>query len=82
MSTSPLINRTNLQFLLHDVFPVDKLTSYARYAEHESATFDAVIEAAHDLALKQFLPHNRKSDNQEPGFDNGRVNIIPAAISA
>lgn len=77
MSISPLINQKNLHFLLHQVFPVEKLCAYPRFAEHEVATFDAVIEAAHDLALKQFLPHNRKSDNHEPEFDQGRVKIIP-----
>jgi len=77
VSASPLINQTNLHFLLHDVFPVEKLTAYPRFSEHETATFDAVIQAAHDLALSKFLPHNRKSDLQEPEFDQGRVTIIP-----
>ncbi|MGH8051209.1 MAG: acyl-CoA dehydrogenase [Arenimonas sp.] len=77
MSTSPLINQQNLQFLLHEVFPVEKLCAYPRFAEHEVVTFDAVIQAAHDLALSKFLPHNRKSDHHEPEFDNGRVKIIP-----
>ena len=82
MSTSPLINQKNLQFLLHEVFPIEKLCCYARFAEHEVSTFDAVIQAAHDLALKQFLPHNRLSDNHEPEFDQGRVKIIPEVKTA
>ena len=82
MSTSPLINQTNLQFLLHEVFPVEKLCRYPRFVEHEVETFDAVIQAAHDLALKQFLPHNRLSDNHEPEFDKGRVKIIPEVKAA
>jgi alkylation response protein AidB-like acyl-CoA dehydrogenase len=82
MSTSPLINQRNLQFLLHEVFPVEKLCAYRRFAEQEVAMFDAVIQAAHDLALKQFLPHNRKSDNHEPEFDKGRVKIIPEVKTA
>lgn len=82
MSTSPLINQKNLQFLLHEVFPIEKLCRYPRFAEHEVSTFDAVIQAAHDLALKQFLPHNRLSDNHEPEFDQGRVKIIPEVKTA
>jgi len=82
MSTSPIINQTNLQFLLHEVFPVEKLCAYPRFADHEVATFDAVIQAAHDLALNKFLPHNRQSDNHEPEFDNGRVKIIPEVKAA
>jgi len=82
MSTSPIINQTNLQFLLHEVFPVEKLCAYPRFADHEVATFDAVIQAAHDLALNKFLPHNRQSDNHEPEFDNGRVKTIPEVKAA
>ena len=75
MASSPLINQKNLHFLLHEVFPVEKLCAYPRFAEHQVATFDAVIQVAHDLALKQFLPHNRKSDNHEPEFDQGRLRL-------
>ncbi|MEO8000751.1 MAG: acyl-CoA dehydrogenase [Arenimonas sp.] len=82
MSASPPIDQKNLQFLLHEVFPVEKLCTYPRFAEHEVATFDAVIQAAHDLALKHFQPHNRKSDNHEPEFDQGRVKIIPEVKAA
>ncbi len=82
MPNSPLINPKNLQFLLHKVFPVEKLCSYPRFADHEAVTFDAIIQAAHDLALKQFLPHNRQSDNHEPEFDHGRVKIIPEVKTA
>jgi len=82
MSTSPLINQTNLRFLLHKVFPMEKLCTYPRFSEHEVSTFEAVIEAAHDLAMDKFLPHNRKSDNQEPEFDKGSVKIIPEVKAA
>lgn len=82
MPDSPLIDRKNLHFLLHEVFPLEKLLAYPRFAEQESATFDAVIEAAHALALEKFLPHNRKSDNHEPEFDNGSVKIIPEVKEA
>ncbi len=82
MSTSPLIDQNNLRFLLNEVFPIEKLCAYPRFAEHSAEPFDAVIQAAHDLALSKFLPHNRKSDNHEPEFDNGRVTIIPEVKAA
>jgi butyryl-CoA dehydrogenase len=77
MSTSPLIDRRHLDFLLHDVLDVTQLTTYPRYAEHSRETFDAAIDLAHRIAVEKFLPHNRKSDANEPQMVDGRVVLIP-----
>ena len=77
MSASPLIDRRHLDFMLYEMFGIEALRSYPRYAEHSRETFDAAIELAHKVALEKFLPHNRKSDLNEPRMVDGKVVLIP-----
>jgi alkylation response protein AidB-like acyl-CoA dehydrogenase len=77
MSASPLIDRRNLDFMLHELLGVERLVRYPRFAEHSRDTFDAAIALAHQIALEKFLPHNRKSDLNEPRMIDGKVELIP-----
>jgi butyryl-CoA dehydrogenase len=77
MSASPLIDRRHLDFLLYEVFDIERLTQRPRFAEHSRETFDSAIELAHQLAVTKFLPHNRKADLQEPQMVDGKVELIP-----
>jgi alkylation response protein AidB-like acyl-CoA dehydrogenase len=80
---SPLIDRRNLSFVLHEVLRVDSLLKLPRYAHHTRETFDAAIELAHELAITHFLPHNRLSDLREPHMTaDGSVAIIPEVKAA
>jgi len=74
---SPLIDRRTLDFLLHEVLKVESLCDAPHYADHGRATFDAAIDLAHRLAVEKFLPHNRKSDANEPIMVDGKVQLIP-----
>jgi butyryl-CoA dehydrogenase len=82
MSDSPLLDRRHLDFLLYQVQDTEALCRYPRFAEHSRETFDAVLDAAHDLALARFANHNRASDVDEPAFVEGRVRIIPEVKQA
>ncbi len=82
MNTSPLIDRRNLDFMLYELLGVDGLTRYPRFAEHGRETFDAAIELAHQIAIAKFLPHNRKSDLNEPKMVDGKVELIPEIAEA
>ena len=83
MSQSPLANRRNLSFLLHEVFHVDELLALPRFAGHTRESFDAAVDLAHELALAHFLPHNRASDVHEPHMrPDGSVAIIPEVKAA
>ena len=82
---SLLINRDDLDFLLHDVVGTAALLERERYADHSAETFNAAIDAALKLALQYFAPHNRKSDENEPTFDGTTVTTLPeikAAVQA
>jgi butyryl-CoA dehydrogenase len=79
---SKLVNRRDLDFLLYELLDVEQLCTAPRFAEHDRASFDAVIDAAHTLAEELFEPHAAKSDGNEPSFDGERVHIIPEVKQA
>src|SRR4249919_3912743 len=85
MPASPLIDRRHLDFVLHDLCRVEALLAIPRYATHDRTSVDAVVDAAHALALSHFLPHNRRGDVAEPHVVDGRVRIVDdvgAALAA
>ncbi len=79
---SMLINRRDLDFLLHELLQVENLCFRERYREHSRETFDAVIDTALKIAEEKFAPHARKADEHEPRFEDGRVVMIPEVAEA
>jgi alkylation response protein AidB-like acyl-CoA dehydrogenase len=79
---SALIPRRDLDFLLYELLDATALTQSPRYAAHDRATFDQVIDAAQALAAGQFQPHAAKLDAQEPHFDGTAVHIIDEVKTA
>ncbi|MGY1712240.1 acyl-CoA dehydrogenase [Geodermatophilus sp. SYSU D00758] len=77
MPASLVLSRRDLQFLLHEWLDVESLVKRPRFAEHSRETFDAVMELAEQIAAEHFAPHNRKADENEPRFVDGRVELIP-----
>ena len=72
---SLLLSRRDLDFLLHEWLDVCSLTSRERYADHSRETFDAVLDLAEQIATRDFAPHNRTSDDNEPVFDGKQVHV-------
>jgi butyryl-CoA dehydrogenase len=79
---SLLINRRDLDFVLYELLEVEALCRLPRYAHHDRAGFEAVIEAAHRLAEEEFLPFAAKLDANEPHFDGQHVHTIPELAEA
>ena len=67
----------NLAFELYEVLDAEALTQRARFADHSRETFDAAVGTARQIAEKYFAPHNRKSDENEPLYQNGEAVLIP-----
>ncbi|MET0310031.1 MAG: acyl-CoA dehydrogenase [Sphingomonas sp.] len=68
--TSHLLDRRDVDFLLHDWLNADAL------ADRE--TIDAVIDLSQKLATDQFLSHYKRSDVEEPRLDEaGNVRTCP-----
>ena len=77
MRSSLLLNRQDLDFLLHRWLDVGALTARPRFAEHSRETFDAVLDLAERIASDHFAPHNRTADEHEPRVVDGRVEMVP-----
>ena len=77
-----LLSRRDLDFLLHEWLQVGLLTKRPRYAEHSRETIDAVLDLAEQIAWRDFRPHNKRSDANEPYFDGERVHLIPEIKAA
>ena len=75
--TPRLISRRDLAFVLYELLDVEGLCWRERYREHSRETIDAVLDTAERIARDKFAPHNRKADEHEPRFEDGRVVMIP-----
>jgi len=72
-----LLSPRNLAFELYEVLDAEALTQRPRFAEHSRETFDAALTTARTIAEKYFAPHNRKADENEPRYVDGRAELIP-----
>ena len=79
---SKLLSRRDLDFLLYEWLKVEELTARARYADHDRASFDSVLDLCSQIAADHFAPHSRTSDQNEPTFDGERVSMIPEVAEA
>lgn len=68
--TSLLIDRQDIDFLLHDWLEVEGLV--------ERGTVDALLDLSEKLATEQFLTHYKRSDADEPRIEAGAVKVCPA----
>ena len=77
-TTSTLLSRRDLRFLLHEWLGVEQLSERPRYADQSAELYDDVLELAEQLATDKFAPHNRSADAAEPyiGAD-GTVVLVP-----
>lgn len=74
----PALSRRDLDFLLYEWLDAESLTSRTRFSEHSRETFDAVMDLSADIAMKEFAPHNKLSDANEPRMlPDGTVELIP-----
>tara|TARA_B110001450_G_C17657806_1_gene495995 strand:+ start:168 stop:1979 length:1812 start_codon:yes stop_codon:yes gene_type:complete len=71
-----LLNDRDMEFLLYEVFEVQKLLTRPKYQEHSKEIFDASLGLAKKIALNHFSNHYGKGDANQPEFDGDKVCII------
>lgn len=82
MSTTPLLNDRDLDFLLYEFLDTEALLERPRYQEHSRDVFNATLKTAKTVAEKYFANHNAKGDANEPSFDGEKVHMIPETKEA
>jgi alkylation response protein AidB-like acyl-CoA dehydrogenase len=81
-AVSKVFSRRDLDFLLYEWLDAEALTSRERFAEHSRETFDAFLDVSQQIAERDFAPHNRTGDLNEPTFDGEKVTLIPEVSRA
>ncbi|NPC45119.1 acyl-CoA dehydrogenase [Nocardioides sp. zg-1230] len=68
--------------MLFEWLDVEQLAERPRFAEHDRETYDALLALCEELATEHFAPHYRRSDTEEPVFEDGKVRLIPEIATA
>jgi len=77
-----IINPQDLAFQLYELHNVEQSLGYDRYSDHSRETFQAALDLALKVAAEEFAPHARLVDEEEPRFENGRVEMRPEVKKA
>ena len=81
-SSSRILSRRDLDFMLYEWLDVERLTRAPRYAEHSRDVFDSVLDLFEEIAEEHFAPINRLLDENEPTFDGVEVSQPAEAKAA
>jgi len=76
--TEKFISDRNLKFLLYEVFDVESLLKYHRYADHSREVFDMIMETAMKMGRDIFKPLFSEMDKNPPEYVQGEVKLHPA----
>ncbi|MCW3126349.1 MAG: acyl-CoA dehydrogenase family protein [Bacteroidetes bacterium] len=75
--SSKFYSKENLNFLLHDVFPIDELCKKEIFKDHTPESLDMILDAAGTMSETQLRPILVEMDNKPPYIENGRVKVHP-----
>ena len=71
------ISDRNLKFMLYEMFNLESLLKYPRYADHSWEVFDMILDTALKLAKDVFKPLFTEMDRNAPEYVNGEVKVHP-----
>ncbi len=77
-----LVDRRDVDFVLHEQLEVATLADHERFAEFNRKVIDLIISEARTLAVKEILPTQVDGDRIGARFDNGTVTVPESFHSA
>jgi len=77
-----LLNRRDLDFLLFEWLKIADLFDRPVFSEHSRETVAAVLDMCAEIASREFLPHYRRSDVEEPRLTEKGVWVVPEIATA
>lgn len=69
--------RRNLDFLLHEVHRVERLSNLPYYEDHTRETYDLVLNTALKMAHDLMYPYLQEMDQKAPELEDGHVKVHP-----
>ena len=79
---SLLLSRRDVEFLLYEWLPTQKLLGSDAYGDLDRETVDDLLDLAERLATDKFANHNHRNDVEEPTFDGNTVTVNEAVAPA
>ncbi|NOZ67236.1 MAG: acyl-CoA dehydrogenase [Alphaproteobacteria bacterium] len=79
---SMIVNRRDLDFLMYEMFDLDRLLTTERYGDYDREVVTAVLDTAQAIAEDKYLPCAAELDANEPTFDGKDVHIMPEVKAA
>ncbi|MDL2321006.1 acyl-CoA dehydrogenase [Desulfosarcina sp. OttesenSCG-928-B08] len=70
-----LVDRRDVDFVLHEQLEVEKLSKHDRFAEFNRKTVDLIVSEARTLALKEMAPALKIGDEEGCRLENGNVYV-------
>ncbi|MGB1205426.1 MAG: acyl-CoA dehydrogenase [Chitinophagales bacterium] len=70
-------NQRDIDFLLYEVFDVEKLKQYPYFSDHDKDSFAMVLEAAAQIAEKELKPYAKEMDEYDPQLIDGKIIAHP-----
>jgi alkylation response protein AidB-like acyl-CoA dehydrogenase len=70
-----LIDRRDVDFVLHEQLNVESLSKHERFADFNRKAVDLIISEARNLAIKEILPTQVDGDRIGPHFEDGKVTV-------
>ncbi|MGC6419451.1 MAG: acyl-CoA dehydrogenase [Bradymonadia bacterium] len=78
---SQLFRQRDLDFILYDVLALEQLCVAPRFAQHDRAVFDAILDTARKVAVDTFENHASSIDLNPPRLVDGEV-VVPDVVKA
>ncbi|KJS29443.1 MAG: acyl-CoA dehydrogenase [Desulfatitalea sp. BRH_c12] len=70
-----LVDRRDVDFVLHEQLKIEKISEHEKFAEFTRKTVDLILSEARNLAIKEMLPTLKLSDEQGCTFEKGQVKV-------
>jgi alkylation response protein AidB-like acyl-CoA dehydrogenase len=70
-----ILDRRDLDFVLHEQLGVESLSEQEQFAEFDRKTIDLIINEARNLAVKEMLPARELGDQEGCTFEKGNVTV-------
>ena len=70
-----VLDRRDVDFVLHEQLEVEKLSEHEKFAEFTRKTVDLIVSEARNLAIKEMLPTLTLGDEEGCTFDKGQVRV-------